>query len=114
MPKNSESRHNEWDLESATLSSSPPKGGRVVVSLSLQKAEFDRLSMEAERLGMRVSSYIKKAVLETHAVETTIQPAIFGTDTAPSALMLTGVTDLALGNTKAADNRAEENSASLT
>src|SRR5688500_8727314 len=52
----------EWDFERAELAK-PVQSGRTVVSVSISKDDFGRLSTYAERLGMRTSEFIRRAAL---------------------------------------------------
>jgi len=52
----------EWDFERAELSK-PAQSRRTVVSVSISRDEFDRLSKYAERIGMRTSEFIRGAAL---------------------------------------------------
>jgi len=109
MPrKKQNASEDQWDLEEATLAGSDADRGRVVVSLSLQKHEYARLASEAERNGMKLSTYIKKLVLDPKVAETSIQPSIYGTNDGPTAIVLMGVTDLGQGSTKA-NQRIDDN-----
>lgn len=52
----------EWDFDRAELSK-PAPSRRTVVSVSVSRDDFDRLSSHAERIGMRTSEFIRRAAL---------------------------------------------------
>ena len=60
---------NAWDLERAERRP-PVKSGRTVVSVAFPRKDFARVAMAAERLGQRISEFIREAALEKASDQT--------------------------------------------
>ena len=76
----------EWDFDSAELRRGSSEG-RTVVSVSMAREDFARLSDFAEKLGMRPSEFIRRAALGR------LQPrkvVIFSATAGHGSLILTG------------------------
>lgn len=87
-----------WDLDRAEKRP-PVKEGRAVVSVAFARKDFDRVAEAAERLGQRLSEFIREAALDKASAQAapallTSYSASYGSaifTQAPNATRLVGV-----------------------
>jgi len=69
----------DWDYDSATCHQ-PSTSARAIVSVAFSRAEFDVVTAEARRRGMKLSAYIRETTLRCQPLrpETTITTSLGG------------------------------------
>ena len=89
MSHEDEARPDNWDFERAEQRPGVQKS-RAIVSVAFRRDEFEQVGLEAERLGVKVSEFIRRAALDrarpritifgAKATETKAPPAILQAD----------------------------------
>ncbi|MCH8910050.1 MAG: hypothetical protein IH867_04845 [Chloroflexi bacterium] len=74
----------QWDFENAELREPVDKVKRVIVSVSLSRKDYDRISILASDAGRKLSTYMRECALTEH---TDLIPPIVHTAGGPGAIV---------------------------
>ncbi len=77
-------RANQWDFDNAELHEPADKVKRVIVSVSLSRKDYDRISILASDAGRKLSTYMRECAL---ADRSDVVPPVIHTAGGPDAIV---------------------------